>query len=136
MLSKGTYWIGDLCYILNKANGFVWDFVLQETGFLGLYEEGTLENMNPDNATGYFKFLGVEFFSSGTANGDGLFYDQSGNPYPVDAGVIGCFPTASLKNVPTNCGRVVEFERDFQCSLCDEDGDIGIGHVWIETGGA
>ena len=101
MLSKGTYWIGDLCYILNKANGFVWDFVLQETGFLGLYEEGTLENMNPDNATGYFKFLGVEFFSSGTANGDGLFYDQSGNPYPVDAGVIGCFPTASLTfNVP------------------------------------
>lgn len=142
MLKAGTYYVGDLCYLIGDENGWSWSEVLDATGFLGLYRPGTEERLDPDENTGYFTHKGVKFFSSNTAYGDGSYYDEEGRRYYVDAGLIGCFPLDALPEgagkVGTTAfggGQIVVFEHDFSCHTCDDedDGAITIGHVRIET---
>lgn len=139
-MKAGTYYVGDLCYILSEENGFDWGRVLDETGYLGCYKPGTCERLDRDERTGYFSYEGVKFFSSSTAYGDGSYRDEQGNEYDVDAGLIGCFPLDALPKGAAKAGttafrggQVIEFERDFSCRVCDGNGTITIGHVRIDT---
>ena len=135
MLKAGKYYVGDLCYIIGKdRNGWDWGTVLDETGYLGLYQPGTEERLDDDETTGYFRHGGVKFFSSSTHSGDGTYKDKQGREYWVDAGLIGCFPMENLpKGIDTQGGQVVEFESDFSCCTVDDDGVIEIGNVKIDT---
>ena len=45
MLKAGKYYVGDLCYVLDEDNGFDWDTVLHDTGFLGMFKPGTKEDI-------------------------------------------------------------------------------------------
>ena len=139
-LKAGTYYVGDLCYILGDKNGYTWDHVLTETGFLGIYHPKTKQSLEPNESgvpglpPGHFVYNGVRFFSSGTSYGDGSFRDDNGNVYWVDAGLIGCFPMDSLpKGAGTVGGNVIDFPDDFDCFVCDSEGVITIGHLCIET---
>ena len=134
MLKAGKYYVGDLCYVLDEDNGFDWDTVLHDTGFLGMFKPGTKEDIDRDEVTGYFEFKGTKFFSSGTAYGDGCFQDQDGREYGVDAGLIGCFPVDMLgANAGISGGHVIEFKEDFSCNIVDDEGNIEIGYLRIET---
>lgn len=128
MLPAGTYYIGDLCYVIDTANGYDW----------GEFLDATL-HANGGTSDGYFEYEGHPFFSSHTAYGDGSYLDQEGRSYSVDAGLIGCFPVTGLGANPTmpvpQHGQVVTFTKPFTCETCDETGGtIVIGDVRINTG--
>ena len=71
ILPAGNYKIGDLCY------GGNWAEILEHPDAFGKTCSGKLKN-------------GKEFWFSGTAYGDGAYFDQYGNQYYVDSGTIGC----------------------------------------------
>ena len=106
-MPAGTYFIGDLCYVLNGPGE--WDSVCALTinGPTLLSGEFTL----PD---------GRRFAMYNTQYGDGLYIGSVGR-YPVDSGTIGCiklsdiaeFDTANENDVQS-FGAIVDFESDFE----------------------
>ena len=102
MSNKGFY-LGDVCYVLGEdAYDQVW-------GKENNYEDGIIEV----DGTGF------RFAVSGTAFGDGTYYDGEGHEYGVDAGVIGLVPLELVeKEDGLELGRVfeehgtAEFEAD------------------------
>lgn len=75
IVEPGTYFLGDPCYAVHDDD---WDEVLYTSKF---FERpvGTTNN-------------GTEVLAFRTIYGDGVYRDQYGNDYPVDAGVIGLTP--------------------------------------------
>lgn len=119
MLRPGKYWIGDLCYVMSD----VWDEFCDKT----IVEHNCID--------GEMIIAGKLIAQYKTKYGDGLYRDENGNNYGVDAGLIGCIrveditdPKADLK-----LGRVVEFNRSFRTGS-DEDGVIFFDDVRIATG--
>ena len=121
MMKKGTYYIGDPCFVFGKS----WDKVLEE------YWQHEGEE---------FKLLGKLAFIDGTDGGVGFCYDQDGVEYPVDAGLIGCLPASLLKidNVVSKkeilekkFGRIVKFDQDFACDSTAHN--FTFGHIKIVT---
>lgn len=121
MFKSGLYYVGDLCYVLHDE----WDEVCALTikGHQLLNGEFTLKD-------------GRKFALYSTKFGDGLYYDQSGNEYGVDAGSIGCILAQDIDlgepNNYVNGGNFIQFEQDFVTS--GDDGLIKIGFVEIDTG--
>ena len=69
---KNGFYIGDLCYALNKK-------VYDEVWGGNNYEEG--QYTDPETK--------AEFAMVGTAYGDGEYESSDGVAFPVDAGIIG-----------------------------------------------
>jgi hypothetical protein len=119
MMKSGTYYVGDLCYVMHDR----WD----EFCNLTIVGQKVLD--------GEFNLAdGTRFATFTTAYGDGTYKDELGNEYPVDAGLIGCIRVediapAELAN--TVNGRVVEFVRDF--TTFSAGGVISFGTVSIDT---
>jgi hypothetical protein len=116
-LTAGVYWIGDLCYVLGNR----WD------EFCAL----TIEGHNVKE--GAFTMAdGTQFITFGTAYGDGLYYDQEGNEYPVDAGLIGCVLADKVDHdARLELGKVHTFVNDV---WADSDGKVlNFGHIQIDT---
>jgi len=120
-MSAGTYYIGDPCYIFEES----WQDALNETEFF-----------RKD------KLFGKDIFVNSTAYGDGLFYDNHGNSYPVDAGMIGILPIELINKdakisqediVKQKFGTVQTFTENFTCDY--EDGEFRFGHIRINTKG-
>ena len=102
MMRSGTYYVGDLCYVMHPQWKEVCAlmFATDDNGVL----DGEFNLAN-----------GVRFSLHSTAYGDGTYQDQQGRNYPVDAGLIGCIrvedvydPEWWLEGVQT-----VEFENPF-----------------------
>lgn len=129
-MPAGKYYVGDLCYVMHKE----WDEFCDLTisGNKCLEGEFTLKD-------------GRRFATFSTAYGDGLYKDQFGNRYSVDAGLIGCIKIDDLdlenEDNFTSGGQVVEFKQDFSVNGgrsqlgSDWSGIIQIGHVLIDTDG-
>ena len=127
MMKAGTYYIGDLCYVMSDRWSEVCHFICSEN------DEGEFEL--PD---------GAKFACYNTTWGDGEYYDNYGNRYAVDSGTIGCVLISDLVNfsaedVAGMCS-IVTFESDFITgSDCDRTGkyhgtgNIVFGNVYIET---
>lgn len=103
MMRPGTYYVGDLCYVMHPQWKEVCNLMFATDGGGVLNGEFNLAN-------------GVRFAVSSTAYGDGTYQDRQGRNYPVDAGLIGCIrvedvydPEWWLEGV-----NVIEFERPFQ----------------------
>jgi len=110
-MRPGTYYVGDLCYVMHPQWREVCNLMFAIDGPGVLNGEFNLAN-------------GVRFAVSSTAYGDGTYQDQQGREYPVDAGLIGCIrvedvydPEWWLEGVQT-----VEFDRPFE--LVNTDGVI------------
>jgi len=124
MMTKGEYWVGDLCYVLDND----WDEVCN-----CLFSKKNDPNQ-PMNKGEFQLENGVKFAIYGTAWGDGGYLDQHGNCYSVDAGVIGCVKVSDLYKIgeaPASGGHIHTFEQDFDTSY--DEGDIRFGSLCIET---
>lgn len=120
MMKSGTYYVGDLCYVMNDR----WD----EFCALTIVGDKVLD--------GEFNLKdGTRFATFTTKWGDGNYFDQNGKSYDVDAGLIGCIrlDDIDLTN-PENSligGNIVEFIQPF--STFSAGGEIRIGNVLINT---
>ena len=120
-MKAGTYWIGDLCYVLGDRWESVCELIIVEHKVLdGVF---TL----PD---------GTEFAIYSTAYGDGTYEDREGRVYLVDSGSIGCVLVSSIDDPESilqgpSGGNVIEMDRDF--STYEEDGLIVFGDIEIQT---
>lgn len=116
-LPAGTYVIADPCYHVPDEQ---WDRVLDESDVFSR-PEATFEA--EDGSI-------VKVVAFGTAYGDGVYEDQYGNHYGVDAGLIGIM---SVEHVTPDLrlGSVFTFSTPFECY--EEDGTIVFGHVSIPT---
>lgn len=121
MMKAGTYYVGDLCYVMHD----VWDEVCNLMFPTNEMVDGELQLSN-----------GKVFAVYGTAYGDGTYYDQTGREYLVDAGIIGCILLSDInfddKSNEVSGGQVKEFARDFDTH--SEQGVIFIGGIAINTG--
>lgn len=116
----GKYFVGDLCYVIDKQ----WDEVcdlLCGANFNG----------------GQFVLAdGTPFALYGTAHGDGTYLDEQSREYSVDAGVLGCILVDRLAVPITDhvlkLGHVIDFPEPFHTGR-DSDGKITLGHVTIDT---
>jgi hypothetical protein len=129
-MPAGKYYVGDLCYVMHEC----WDEVC------GLFFKG-----RTDHGCNEGEFVlkdGRRFVSINTKYGDGGYYDQYGNEYGVDAGLIGCILIDDINfnadGNGTQGGNVVNFERSFDSAGGrnqgrDWDGNIRIGHLVIDT---
>lgn len=82
--SNTGFYIGDCCYALD-------DETYEKWGDVG-YKDDIIKVGDYENA---------EFIVAGTAYGDGEYYDNYGNRYPVDAGVISAIPYEILEKQET-----------------------------------
>jgi hypothetical protein len=75
---------------------------------------------------------GRRFATFSTMYGDGEYYDQNGNAYPVDAGLIGCIRVEDLtEEIQFGVGKVCQFNYEFE--VYSQNGVITIGSVVIDT---
>ena len=102
MMRPGTYFCGDLCYVMHPQWKEVCDLMFATAGNSVLDGEFNLAN-------------GVRFAVSSTAYGDGTYYDSEGREYPVDAGLIGCIRVEDVYDPEWYLEGVneVEFENPF-----------------------
>lgn len=102
MMRPGTYYVGDLCYVMHPQWKQVCDLMFATEGNSVLDGEFNLPN-------------GVRFALSSTAYGDGVYYDTEGRKYPVDAGLIGCIRKEDVQDPEAYLDgmNVVEFEYPF-----------------------
>ena len=86
MMKAGTYYVGDLCYVMHGE----WD----EFCNLTIVGQKVLD--------GEFNLAdGRRFATFTTQWGDGTYQDQQGREYSVDAGLIGCIALENI-DVPVN----------------------------------
>jgi len=126
MMKAGTYYIGDLCYVMQD----VWEEVC-----------GIMFTDNTRGNEGEFTLKdGRQFAVYCTTYGDGTYSDQLGRKYWVDAGVIGCILESDIVEYTTSWGstnnteggNITKFDIDFPTGKT-EFGEIQIGHICIET---
>lgn len=115
-LPAGEYVITDPCYAWSNDR---YAKILNDTKFL-----------SPD---GVFteRDSGRQFAIFSTDHGDGVYQDNLGNSYSVDAGCIGCIP-AEIVDKLEPWMAVIKFENNFDVS--SNNGVIYYGHISINTG--
>lgn len=120
MMKAGTYYVGDLCYVLHDE----WD----EFCSITIKDDQCIDG----------EFIlkdGRAFATYGTAWGDGEYRDNANRKYGVDAGLIGCILLTDIDLTnPENFlhgGQVLTFTNDFETS--ERDGVITFGYVSINT---
>lgn len=121
---KGTYYVGDPCYLFDKS----WGDVLNETNFFYWPHNGEL------------KFRGKVVAAGSTAYGDGTYQDGEGREYWVDSGMIGILPI-SLEKIDNKFregkpfkeggAHVIKFTTDFDVEI--SDGIFTFGNIVINT---
>ena len=120
MMKAGTYYVGDLCYVMHED----WDEVCALT-------------INGNRAIGGEFNLkdGRRFAIYNTMYGDGTYHDQYNNEYWVDSGSIGCILLSDIDlNAEGNNidgGSVIGIEIDFYTG--EQDGKIMFHKVSINT---
>lgn len=127
-MPAGKYYIGDLCYVMSDDE----------------WEEFCSITIDGNNVRdGEFQLGdGRRFATYTTAYGDGVYHDQYGHSYSVDAGLIGCILIDDIhiekyEKSLLDLGSIMEFDNSFATSggRGDEgwEGLIQFGHVMIET---
>jgi hypothetical protein len=126
MMPAGTYYVGDLCYVMHDEWDEVCDLIID--GPRCIDGEFTLKD-------------GRRFAIYSTAYGDGCYTDQRGNRYGVDSGSIGCILVSDIGPSDSNDvggGNVHTFDRPFSTSggrgESGWDGRIHIGSIVVSTG--
>ena len=117
----GTYYVGDLCYVMHEE----WDEM-----FNLFFPEFT----SPGNEGKFQLKSGVTFGCFTTAYGDGVYTDQKGRNYPVDSGSIGLVRVEDVdianKENDLALGQILAFDEDFEI-FSTEDHTLHFGNVAI-----
>jgi hypothetical protein len=123
MMRAGTYYVGDLCYVLHDE----WDEACKLM-FAGRDDHNC--NQGEFNLSD-----GRRFAIYSTAYGDGTYEDQNGRSYGVDSGSIGCILLSDIDVYhPDNFvgdGQTITFDQDFYTGY--QDGKIMFHNVSIDT---
>lgn len=128
MMPAGRYYVGDLCYVMTDEE---W------SEFCDLTIRGN------EVLDGEFQFRdGRRFASYSTMYGDGLYQDQHGRKYSVDAGLIGCIRVEDIRankySDISQLGAITDVSVDFVTGGGRGDrtwgGTIQFGAIAIETG--
>ena len=118
-MQAGTYYVGDLCYVLHPE----W------TDFCGITIQGN------EVLDGEFNLPdGRRFATYSTAYGDGVYPASNGASLGVDAGLIGCIRVEDIseQELPNLVqGTVVEFDEPF--STHSQEGVIHFGDLIVDT---
>ena len=126
-MPPGKYYVGDLCYVMTNEE---W------REFCDI----TLDGQKVKD--GEFEFKdGRRFATYSTAFGDGVYHDQYGHSYSVDAGLIGCILVEDIKadkyDNLLDLGAILEFDTEFVTSggrgESGWEGTIQFDYVYIET---
>jgi hypothetical protein len=116
MLTAGTYWIGDLRYVLSDDEWESVQYVVSDSRF----GEHTLPN-------------GKSYAIYSTVFGEGVFCDNFDREYYSATGTVGCVSTQNAVAVPS-FGNVLRFKYDFQTGYLDDaECIIFFGNVEINT---
>jgi hypothetical protein len=121
MMKAGTYYVGDLCYVMHDVWDEVCDLIIDNHSCL----EGEFNLKD-----------GRRFALLSTMYGDGTYRDEQGRKYPVDAGLIGVIKVEDIQdesNPDLSGGNVIEFNTDF--NVVDKDGVLSFGMIRIDTSG-
>lgn len=114
----GKYYIGDPCYVINPHSE--WIRLLERTNYLG---------------DGDFTYRKHKCHASGTAYGDGVYADNIGNHYGVDAGLLSIIHIDAIKKPDLKemkrLGAVIDFEDEFR--VYSNNGVFHFGHIQIDT---
>jgi hypothetical protein len=113
----GKYWLGDPCYVIKDEMWIEW---LESCDYT---KERHLVGKTPD---GHFA-LGFN-----TADGDGVYQDQFGFSYGVDAGLIGLVAYEHNPKGEDLLSQLVEFTSDVVAEV-DENFKMTFGNIVIET---
>ena len=127
-MTKGQYWVGDLCYVIDDDCGY-WDEVCKQ-----LLKKDADGNYVSSKGGEFELSNGIKYAIYGTAYGDGGYEDQDGRVYGVDAGVIGCIKVDDIKKLGSGIasgGHVHTFDQDFATGY--DEGTIYFGDLNIET---
>jgi hypothetical protein len=120
MMKAGTYYVGDLCYVLHERWDEVCSLMIQDNRCID--GEFNLKD-------------GTRFAIYGTAYGDGNYFDQNGKSYDVDAGSIGCVLVDDIDlTINENFlsgGNIHTFDQPFYTG--EQDGKIMFHNVSIDT---
>lgn len=125
-LPAGTYYVGDLCYVINDDD---WsDFC--DRSFPDAYTE--VIGIQETNE-------GINYANFGTKYGDGVYTDYHGRRYAVDSGSIGCIPVCALGDKydlekVKSLGNIISFDEPFDVYYEESTGTIQFGEVEIMTG--
>lgn len=128
-LPPGTYYVGDPCYAVEEQDKWmrqlssVWSEKDSSFAFNDHY--GTIAK-DPENNHWWA--------AHDTAFGDGIYFDQDGWRYGVDAGILGVVPEEYAEDNALDLMRKVEFKTPFDIVYSDENGLVEIGHIRIITG--
>lgn len=122
MMKAGTYYVGDLCYVMHNEWREVCEFICSDT--------------HPTDGEFTLK-SGVRFACYGTMYGDGSYECSYGKDLGVDSGTIGCILVDDIdltnKNNSVRDGVVIEFKHDFH--TYSEDGTLTFGDYKVWTNG-
>lgn len=134
-MKKGTYYVGDLCYVMHEPN--LWDRVIDLLYPPNAPLQYTSEGIPyiGKHLEGEFELDGAKFAIFTTSYGDGSYLDNYDRIYGVDSGTLGCILITDiakddLENI--EFGNQIEFENDFEVK--SENGIIIFGDVRINTG--
>lgn len=117
-MPAGEYIIGDPCYSVPNDRWMEW---------LNL-----ADYMNANDNILAAELDGQPIVGIHTMYGDGAYYDQAGNEYGVDAGLIGLVSTSIGEWSVSGDPIIVTFDNPFQCF---RNGDvIHLGYIEINTG--
>lgn len=126
-MPAGRYYIGDLCYVMSDDE---WD------------EFCSITIKGQECLDGEFSLRdGRRFATYGTRWGDGMYQDNYGKSYCVDAGLIGCIRMEDIRAEKydnlESLGAIHEFATDFVTGggrgSRNWTGTIQFGRVLIET---
>lgn len=123
IMEKGTYYIGDPCYITKGEKGFIWIEKLWDSFY------------NHNDGTGIVKVDGVKLFIQNTYDGDGAFEE-----FFCDTGTFAIIKIDDLfkderfsfKNMNINGAKFVSFPNDFEVSCVQGDFNIN-NEIFIKT---
>lgn len=120
-MAPGRYFVGDPCYVLSHR----WDEICTIIIAGQICLEGAFNV--PD---------GQRFSTFGTRWGDGVFNDQNGKRYSVDAGMIGAVPESMFDpeldfEHAADLGQFIDFDTPFRCGT--DGSKITIGHIIVDT---
>lgn len=118
ILAPGKYYVGDLCYVIGRNR------TKDKDDWMEFLEESYWKVATDTCAGGPVEYKGHKGFAAYTYFGDGCYFDEEGNEFGVDAGMIGIIPVEACE-VPedqmNSLGHVFEFKKPIHC-FRDEHG--------------
>lgn len=127
-VAPGEYVLGDPCYTVPED---LWVPLLQSAEFFIPRAVGAVESGG----------VTYQVMAFGTKYGDGLYHDQYGQEYAVDAGLIGLVPLSlvsdenrmALENRTgfAGMGQIVRFDQSTRGEARNQDGLLCFNHAHL-----